>query len=383
MTASPDRLSRLLEDMRSGTPRMLAALETLVGVESPSADLAATSLCADAVAAMGAELLGASPERVVASGRVHLRWRFGASTRVLLVGHFDTVWPVGTLARWPFSVQEGRATGPGVFDMKAGVVQSLYAAAALEERAGLTLLLTSDEELGSKTSRHLVESSAMGAAAALITEPAAAGGAVKTGRKGVSMYDVTVHGVAAHASDPARGANASLEAARLMLQVETFGDRAAGTTVTPTLLQGGVTQNTIPDRAWFYTDCRVATAAEEQRVLAAMRGLGAADPRLRVEVSGGPNRPPFPASFGEPLYERLARLAAGMGLVAPGAAFVPGGSDGNFTAAMGVPTLDGLGAVGDLAHGEGEYVVVDAIPERAAMLAAMLEELLLTLPAGS
>lgn len=354
---------------------MIASLEELVGVESPSANLEATARCANTLATMGTTLLGAAPERVDVDGRTHLRWRFGGPTRVLVVGHFDTVWPLGTLRRWPFQVRDGRASGPGVFDMKAGAVQALFALGALDDLDGVSVLMTSDEELGSITSRELVERSAENAVAALVTEPAARGGAVKTGRKGVSMYTVRLHGVAAHASDPPRGANASVELARLVLQVEGLTDRDRGTSVTPTLLEGGVTQNTIPDRAWFYTDCRVATTAEESRVFDAMQSLATQDPRVSVEVSGGPNRPPFPTSSGEALYERAARLGQEMGLAAFAAAYVPGGSDGNFTAAMGVPTLDGLGAVGDHAHGEGEFIVVAAMAERAALLAALVDEL--------
>ena len=379
MTAtSSQALIRRLTELRGRTGAMIASLEELVSVESPSADITATARCADNLAAMGAALLGAAPDRVEVGGRTHLRWQFGGPARVLLVGHFDTVWPMGTVDRWPFSVRDGLATGPGVFDMKGGVVQSLYALAALDDLDGVSVLLTSDEELGSITSRQLVEDAAAGAAATLVTEPAARDGALKVGRKGVSMYTVNLRGVAAHASDPPRGANASLELARLVLQVERLSDPENGTSVTPTLLQGGVTQNTIPDRAWFYTDCRVATAYEERRVLEAMRGLTAQDPRVSVEVVGGPNRPPFPVSSGQPLYERAARLGQEMGLAPFGAALVPGGSDGNFTAALGVPTLDGLGAVGDHAHGEGEFIVVDAMPERAALLAALVEEILRT-----
>ncbi|GAC1333538.1 MAG: M20 family metallopeptidase [Candidatus Dormibacteria bacterium] len=370
-----EALARRLADLRARTQAMVASLEELVTVESPSADLAATSRCAASLAALGTSLLGAAPEHIQVDGRPHLRWRFGGPTRVLVIGHFDTVWPMGTTDRWPFDVRDGRATGPGVFDMKAGVVQTLYGLASLDNLEGVSIVMTSDEELGSITSRELVEETARGARAALVTEPAARDGAVKTGRKGVSMYNVHLHGIAAHASDPPRGANASLELARLVLEVERLTDRDSGTTVTPTLVQGGVTQNTIPDRAWFYTDCRVATAPEEARVLAAMRALQPADPRVSVEVTGGPNRPPFPTSMGQPLYERAVRLGREMGMPAFGAAHVPGGSDGNFTAALGVPTLDGLGAVGDLAHGEGEYVLVAAMAERAALLAALVEEL--------
>lgn len=354
---------------------MVAALEALVQSESPSADIGATAQCATTLAAIGSALLGAPPERLEVDGRTHLRWQFGARTRVAIVGHFDTVWPLGTAARWPFAVQDGRATGPGTFDMKAGVIQSLYGLALLDDLDGVAVLMTSDEELGSPTSRPLIEDMARGARAALVTEPAGRDGALKTGRKGVSMYTVRCHGMAAHASDPSRGANATIEMARQVLEVEQLGNPALGTTATPTLVSGGTTQNTIPATAWFYTDCRVADVGEQERLHRAMRGLVSSDPRVKVEVTGGPNRPPFPVAVGQPLFDLAAALGHEMGLPSFAGISVAGGSDGNFTAALGVPTLDGLGAVGDHAHGEGEFVSVAAMPERAALLAGLVEEL--------
>jgi glutamate carboxypeptidase len=373
--ASAETRTRRLADLRHRTQSMLASLEELVGVESPSADFGATAHCATTLAAMGTALLGTLPERLLVEGRTHLRWAFG-ETRVVVIGHFDTVWQMGTIDRWRFTVSAGRASGPGVLDMKAGVVQSLYGLSRLDSLDGVCLLVTSDEELGSPTSRKLVEDTARGARAALVTEPAAPSGALKTGRKGVSMYEVWLRGIAAHASDPARGANASVELARLLLQVEQLTDLDRGTTVTPTLVSGGVTQNTIPDRAWFYTDCRVVDLEEQERVDRAMRALKPGDARVEVEVGGGPNRPPFPVSAGQSLHRRAARLGEEMGLAPVDGVHVAGGSDGNFTAAIGVPTLDGLGAVGDLAHGEGEYIEVGAMAERAALLASLVEDLL-------
>jgi len=369
-------LSRRLAELRGRSGSMLASLEELVRSESPSANLEATARCATTLAAIGAALLGAPPEHLEVEGRTHLRWQFGPQPRVAVIGHFDTVWPLGTLDRWPFAVSDGRATGPGTYDMKAGAIQALYALTMLDDLDGVCLLMTSDEELGSPTSRSLVEEAARGARAALITEPSGRTGALKTGRKGVSMYTVRCLGVAAHASEPSRGANATVEMARQLLQVEKLSNRDLGTTVTPTLVSGGVTQNTIPASAWFYTDCRVADVAEQQRVHRAMGGLVSSDPRVTVAVSGGPNRPPFPVTAGQSLYDRAARLGREMGLPEFAGESVPGGSDGNFTAALGVPTLDGLGAVGDRAHGEGEYVRVDAMPDRAALLAALVEDLL-------
>ncbi|MGI8610196.1 MAG: M20/M25/M40 family metallo-hydrolase [Candidatus Dormibacteria bacterium] len=376
MTAiSEGNLARRLADLRGRTDAMVGSLEELVRSESPSADVEATAACATTLAAIGATLLGAAPEHLQVDGRTHLRWQFGSKTRVAIIGHFDTVWPMGTIDRWPFAVVDGRATGPGTFDMKAGVVQALYALTLLDDLDGVGLLMTSDEELGSPTSRALIEDMARGVNSALVTEPAGRDGALKIGRKGVSMYTVRCVGIAAHASDPSRGANASVEMARQLLQVERLSNRELGTTATPTLVSGGTTQNTIPASAWFYTDCRVADIAEQQRLDVAMGQLASEDPRVKIEVSGGPNRPPFPVTLGQPLYERAAQIGRDMGIPGFAGMSVAGGSDGNFTAALGVPTLDGLGAVGDHAHGEGEYVRVEAMPERAALLAALVEEL--------
>ncbi|HEV1997340.1 MAG TPA: M20/M25/M40 family metallo-hydrolase, partial [Candidatus Dormibacteraeota bacterium] len=281
MTAiSAGDLSRRLAELRGRTGAMVASLEDLVRSESPSADLEATARCATTLAAIGSALLGAPPERLEVGGRTHLRWQFGARTEVAIVGHFDTVWPLGTGERWPFSVADGRATGPGTFDMKAGLIQALYGLTLLDDLDGVGVLMTSDEELGSPTSRALIEDMARGARAALVTEPAGRDGAIKTGRKGVSMYTVRCVGVAAHASDPSRGANASVEMARQLLAVERLSNPELGTTATPTLVSGGTTQNTIPVSAWFYTDCRVADVAEQHRLDAAMRELVSSDPRV-------------------------------------------------------------------------------------------------------
>ena len=185
-------MGSLLEALRARTPEMTEALRLLVEVESPSADLAAIARCSDAVAALGRGLLGAAPERIDRDGRVHLRWTFG-EPRIVLIGHLDTVWPLGTLAAWPFEVRDGVAAGPGCFDMKSGIVQGMYALSTLDDLDGIALLVTSDEELGSISSEAIIEETAKPAIAALILEPAS-GLAVKTARKGVSMYEVRVTG---------------------------------------------------------------------------------------------------------------------------------------------------------------------------------------------
>ncbi len=360
---------------------MLEVLAELVAIESPSADPDAVERCGDAVAAVAERLLGCgAPEKVVVDGTTHFRWRFGTGpTRVALVGHLDTVWPAGTLARWPFAIVDGRATGPGAFDMKAGIVQALFALSQLRDREGVTLLLTADEELGSTTSRELIEATVAGARAALILEPSAGeAGALKTARKGVSNYDLVAHGRAAHAGlEPEKGRNATVEIAHQVLALGAIARPDDGTTVTPTVLQSGTATNVVPAEARLKVDVRAASVAEQARVDAAVRALTPAVRGTRLEVLGGPNRPPLEAASSAELFAVAQKCAGALGLPPLEGIDVGGGSDGNFTAAVGVPTLDGLGPVGDGAHAEGEYVVLDAMPKRAALLTALVAELLL------
>lgn len=352
---------------------LLADLRELVECESPSADLAAVARSADVVARVGAARLGVEPERIVLDGRTHLRWRLGGGpTRVLLLGHHDTVWPLGTLATTPYSVRDGVLRGPGCFDMKAGVVMAFHAAAALADPTGVTILVTGDEELGSPSSRGLIEDEARGARAALVLEASADGGALKTERKGVSLYEVVVHGRAAHAGlEPELGVNATLELAHQALAVSGLGDPALGTTVTPTSARAGTTTNTVPASGSFAVDVRVRTVAEQDRVDAAMRALRPVLPGAAVEVVGGPNRPPLETSASLALFERARALAPYLTHSSVG-----GASDGNFTAGVGTPTLDGLGAVGGGAHAADEHLVVDELPRRTTLLTALVEDLL-------
>lgn len=360
---------------RAHETQLVADLATLVGVESPSAVRAATAACADVLDALVVSRLGVAAERVVVDECTHLRWRFGGAPRVLLVGHLDTVWPSGTLARWPFSEKDGIATGPGCFDMKAGLVQMVHALASLSSLDGIVVVVNSDEELGSLTSRALIEESAAGCAAALVLEPAA-GGALKTARKGVSMYDLEIVGRAAHAGlEPEQGVNASIEAAHQILAMSSIADARLGTTVTPTVMSAGTTMNTVPAAAAVHVDVRVETADEQVRVDRAMQGISPVLDGASVVVRGGPNRPPFERALAEALFGIASRLTGDLGLPPLAEVMVGGGSDGNFTAGIGVPTLDGLGAVGGNAHAEGEWVDVRAMPERAALVAALIDEI--------
>jgi glutamate carboxypeptidase len=357
---------------------LLADIETMVTCESPSADKAAVARSADVVAAIGHRRLGAEPERIVLDGRTHLRWKFGdGPARVLVLGHHDTVWPIGSLASRPYENTGLILRGPGCFDMKAGVALALHAVAGLPVRDGVTILITGDEELGSPTSRELIESEAAGCAAALVLEASADGGALKTSRKGASIYRVRIVGRASHAGlEPEAGVNATVELAHQVLAVRALADPELGTTVEPTRTTGGTTTNTVPGTAEFDVDARVRTLAEQERVDRAMRALTPVLPGARIEIGGGPNRPPLEESASAELFALAVKVAGGLDLPSPTRAAVGGASDGNFTAGIGTPTLDGLGAVGGGAHADSEHVVVPELPRRVALLAGLLTELL-------
>ena len=347
---------------------VLADIETLISCESPSDDLDAVARSADVTAALGERVLGTAPERIVIDGRTHLRWRFGEPS-VLVLGHHDTVWPLGSLQRLPFRIDDGVLRGPGCFDMKTGVVMAFHAVAALPDRTGISILITGDEELGSPSSRELIEQEALGCHASFVLEASADGGDLKTERKGVSAYRILVTGRAAHAGlEPERGINAAVEAAHLLLAVAELGDPDRGTSVTPTTVSAGSTTNTVPAHAEFAVDVRARTAAEQDRVDAAIRALPATLAGAAIEVTGGPNRRPLALEASARLFAEAVAIAHEEGLTPFAGVAVGGGSDGNLTAGIGVPTLDGLGAVGGAAHGDDEHVVVALIPERIRLL---------------
>ncbi|MFJ2900621.1 M20 family metallopeptidase [Streptomyces sp. NPDC087218] len=364
-------------------PVMLADLEELVLCESFSADHAAVARSAGVVGALGARLLGTAPETIVVDGVTHLRWTFG-TPRVLLVGHHDTVWPAGSLKTHPWSVVDGIARGPGVLDMKAGLVQMFHALASLPSPDGVCVLVNGDEEVGSPTSRELIEESARGCVAAFVLEASAnEAGALKTARKGTSRYEVVVHGRAAHAGlEPEKGINASVEAACQVLAVADLGAAlgTAGTacpvlgatTVTPTLLSAGSTLNTVPAVARVSVDVRVPTLAAQNRVDDLMRGLTPRTPGARLTVLGGRKRPPMEPESSAELFALASRIASDLGQEPLSGVAVGGASDGNFTAAAGCPTLDGLGAVGSGAHADTEHVEVARMVPRTRLLAQLI-----------
>ncbi|WP_314649764.1 M20/M25/M40 family metallo-hydrolase [uncultured Microbacterium sp.] len=370
-TASATSADRLTE------AALVDTIRRLVECESPSSDDAAVARSADLVAEIGRALLRAEPERIVVDGCSHLRWHFGPETRVLLLAHHDTVWPAGTLARLPFGVDGGVLRGPGAFDMKAGLAMAFHALAALDDRDGVTLLVTGDEEIGSARSRELIESTARGAAAVLVLEASADGGALKAARKGAAMYDVEIDGRAAHAGlEPESGVNATAALAELVLAALALADAETGTSVTPTTAASGTTGNTVPARAHLHIDARSWSAGELARVDSALRAYRSPVDGARLTIGGGINRPPLERAMSRDLLALAERLADGLGLAPVTAVEVGGGSDGNFTGALGIPTLDGLGAVGGGAHADDEHVVVAELLPRTRLLTALVTELI-------
>ncbi|MEW5935732.1 MAG: M20 family metallopeptidase [Bacillota bacterium] len=382
--------SRLLAYLAGHREEMAEELRELVELESPSTDRAAVDCFARRLAEKLAEL-GLEPE--VIRGREHgdeVRAVLGEGEhRILVLCHMDTVWPVGEVARRPVRVEGGRLYGPGAYDMKAGIVQTLWALRALRElgqwpgteggrdlwsQRSVVFLYTSDEEIGSPSSRPLIEGEATRSRGALVLEPAGRNGGVKLWRKGVAGFRVRVEGRAAHAgADPERGISAVHELCRQVLDICALANPAAGTTVNVGVIRGGSRPNVVAAEAEAEVDFRAATSAEMERIVAAMSALRPHAEGAVLRVTGGVNRPPMERTAASEQLYRLAReLALSLGFDLP-AEGTGGASDGNFTAHLGVPTLDGLGAVGDGGHSPDEYVVLDDLPRRTALLVRLLE----------
>jgi glutamate carboxypeptidase len=362
--------------------QMLKMLGELVRLESPTEDPAAVNRCVALLEGWIKASGGKSRRSTQKAAGDLLVGRFGpvrsATKPLMLLGHLDTVWPLGTLRKMPFRLSEGRAWGPGVLDMKAGVVMALSALSILQEAGQLSrpvmLLLNSDEETGSEHSRALTESLAKQCGAVFVLEPAqGVPGAYKTARKGVANYRLQVHGVAAHSGvDFGQGHSAVLELGRQIERASAFTNPARGITVNAGVIGGGTRSNVVPAEAWAEFDVRIAKAVDAQRIDHRFRTLRAVDRQCRLEVSGGLNRPPMERTSGTvTLFRRAATMAAGLGFQLQEAA-TGGGSDGNFTSALGIPTLDGMGAVGEGAHAQHESILLDALVPRTALLAAMI-----------
>lgn len=373
----------VLAAAKSRLPKMIALVRRLVEQESPSFNK-------PAVDALG-RMLAREFEQRGAKVKLHRAASFGdhlqadfAGARggqpVMLLGHIDTVYDVGTLSGMPWREERGRLCGPGVLDMKTGIAQMLFAIDVLRAVRGelprpVRVLLVTDEEVGSASSRAITERLAKQSAAVLVCEPPfGLEGALKTGRKGVGEYTVRVRGVAAHAGlEPEKGQSAIVELARQIVRIATFTEMKRGLTVNPGVLRGGTRTNVVAEHAECEVDVRIAKLADAARVEKKFRSLKPFNRRCQLEVSGGVNRPPMERSKAVAALFKLARQAGGeLGLKLTEVT-VGGGSDGNFTAALGIPTLDGLGAVGDGAHARHEFVVTTEISRRTALLARLIE----------
>jgi glutamate carboxypeptidase len=356
---------------------MIDALRRLVEIESPSDDRAALDRFAAALVELFSEF-GQIATHETPRGR-HLSLSVdGDMPHAVVLCHYDTVWPLGTLDRIPFSVNDGIARGPGCFDMKSGMVLLYFALQALRDqgvrpRRSLRVLFTCDEEVGSPTSRELIENTARSARVAYVLESPLPGGTLKTARKGTGDYVVRIEGRAAHAGvEPQKGISAVHELAQQVLTLHALNDYDVGTTLNVGVVSGGTRPNVVAAEAEAHVDVRVTTLAEAERIDNAIRGLTPSLTGSQLRVEGGLNRPPMERSAAmAELFRQAQEIGVAMG-VALDEGSTGGGSDGNFTAAMGVPTLDGLGAEGEGAHAAHEHVLTDSLPRRAALLAGLL-----------
>ena len=371
---------QILKHFEQRTPEIVSGIRSIVDIESPSNDADASRRVVDAVETMaratGVEI---AVERFEVEVGTHLLITAFADRPdlTLLLGHLDTVHPVGTAQKNPTRIDGDRLYGCGTFDMKANVAVALdvlryLATTGQQPSTSIRMLLSCDEEVGSQSGREYVERYAAGAKQCLVMEPSA-DGKVKTGRKGTGMFQLTAHGVPAHAGlEPEKGANAVAELARQLGSIHAIARPEIGTTVNVTTFHGGTTLNVIPDHAVCDIDVRYSVASEAERVTAELNALNPTDPRVRLELAGAINRPPLERNEGVVALYRKARDLAVSFDYELGEAQVGGGSDGNFVAALGVPILDGLGLSGAGAHTLDEYVCVSDIPKRATLLTLLL-----------
>jgi glutamate carboxypeptidase len=374
---------KLLQLLKPRLPQMLRTLSQFVTAESPSLEKAAADLCCGVIAKEWDEC-GARVERIAQKNRGDLLRITYASEKLqpkgqlLVLGHYDTVYASGTLARMPFRVAGGKGYGPGTFDMKAGIVQALFALHALQQSKmslhnRLVFLWTSDEEIGSEASRKFFESEARRSDAVFVLEPSfGPRGLLKTARKGVGEAELIVHGRASHTGlAPEEGINAIHELARQLASIEKWNDLRRGVTINAGVIDGGTRTNVIPEKARAILDLRALRVSDMRSLERRLHALRPFHWGARLEITGGFDRPPLERKTSVALFARAKSLAKQMNLTL-GECTAGGGSDGNFTAALGIPTLDGLGAVGDGAHSRREHILINTMPQRAALLAALL-----------
>ena len=368
--------SELRENLDARTAQMLEHVKQFVNTESPSNEPELLQTSAEFLAKVMTEVLGKAPEIIASDKGPHVHWKGSDDTKVLIVGHHDTVFQKGTVAKRGFSVDGDIARGPGIFDMKAGIIQAIYGLSEIREAYHAEILITSDEEIGSYASRALIEERAKATGNVLVFEPSGNGDALKIARKGVGTFRVDIAGRASHAGlEPEKGINAIVELAAQVQKIVAIAQPEIGTTVTPTIASAGTTENVVPAAAQITVDVRVNVVSEKARVESAFSALQPTVSGATISVSGSINRPPMHESASTTLYAVAQSVAQGIGITNLQGIAVGGGSDGNFTAAIGVPTLDGLGACGGGAHAETEYIKVSKMGERAALAAAITRAL--------
>ena len=375
--------NELLRALKPRLPEMLSTLQKLVLAESPSLEKEPSDLCCD-ILAKEWHKRGASVERIIQKVRgdqLRVTWwseKSRPAGQFLVLGHYDTVYSCGALDKMPFRVAGGKAYGPGIFDMKAGLTQALFALDALQQtkvplRHRLVFLWTSDEEIGSDASRKLIETEALRSDAVFVLEPSLGPkGLLKTARKGVGEAELIVHGRASHAGlAPQEGVNAIHELSRQLLRIQEWNDLRRGVSVNADIIEGGTRVNVIAEHARAVLDLRSLRVSDMGRIERKLHALRPILPGAKLEVRGGFNRAPLERKSSAALFAKAKKLAAQMDLTL-GECTAGGGSDGNLTAAVGAPTLDGLGAVGHGAHSADEHILINAMPARAALLAALL-----------
>ena len=370
---SPEELRANLD---ARTAQMLEHVKQFVNTESPSNEPELLQTSAEFLAKVMTEVLGKAPEIIPSDKGPHVHWKGSDDTKVLIVGHHDTVFQKGTVAKRGFSIDGDIARGPGIFDMKAGIIQAIYGLSEIREAYHAEILITADEEIGSYASRALLEARAKATGNVLVFEPSGNGDALKIARKGVGTFRVDIAGRASHAGlEPEKGINALIELAAQVQTIAAIGQPEIGTTVTPTIATAGTTENVVPAAAQITVDVRVNVLSEKARVESAFSALQPTVSGATISVSGSINRPPMHESSSTTLYAVAQSVAQGIGITDLQGIAVGGGSDGNFTAAIGVPTLDGLGACGGGAHADSEHIKVSKMGERAALAAAITRAL--------